>query len=269
MISTSHMAVAREFLALHPPPGRLLLCAVTGSHIYGFPSPDSDIDLKGLHLAPTEQLLGLRAPAVNHDRLEVFQGVECDLTTHEAGRAMAWLLKGNGNILERIFSPLQVCRGAEADRRLKELRALAGGALSRRCHGHYAGYFKGMQRECRAQGDAPRAKTLLYSYRVALTGIHLLRSGEVQPHLPTLAERYGYPEAAELIAIKREGQERSALNAAAAERFRALWPRLEVELAEARDTSPLPEEPANTRAVEDWLVRARRAALDSASGATS
>ena len=30
---------------------------VSGAHAYGFPSPDSDFDLKGAHVVPTECLL--------------------------------------------------------------------------------------------------------------------------------------------------------------------------------------------------------------------
>ena len=92
------MDLGRRFLAAQPPPGRVLLCAVTGSHHYGFPSPDSDLDLKGIHLAPTEPLLGLSPVVETHDRLLVFEGTECDLTTHEAQKALLLLLRGNGNI---------------------------------------------------------------------------------------------------------------------------------------------------------------------------
>jgi len=37
---------ARRFVAAHPPPGDPIVVAVTGAHLYGFPSPDSDVDLK-------------------------------------------------------------------------------------------------------------------------------------------------------------------------------------------------------------------------------
>ena len=47
-------------------------------------------------------------------------------------------------------------------------------------------------------------KTLLYAYRVLLTGIHLLRTGEVEANLPRLAELYGKAFLAELIAQKRQ-----------------------------------------------------------------
>jgi hypothetical protein len=47
-----------------------------------------------------------------------------------------------------------------------------------------------------------RAKTLLYAYRVAMTGVHLLETGEVEAHLPALNEKFRVPYIPELIARK-------------------------------------------------------------------
>lgn len=241
--------LARRFVAANPPPGELALVALTGAHLYGFPSVDSDLDLKGVHLAPRARLLGLFPPPETHDRLAVFEGVECDLTTHEAAKALGLLLKGNGNVLEQITSPHQVISpDAEA------LQALVPAALSKRVYGHYAGYFKGMQREHRSR---MRLKSLLYSFRVALTGEHLLRTGEVVAHLPTLAHAYDLPELDGLIARKR-AEEKGALDAEESARFERLWPAREAALAEARTVSVLPDEP-DPRPLDAWLV-ARRSA---------
>jgi hypothetical protein len=45
---------------------------------------------------------------------------------------------------------------------------------------------------------------VLYAYRVVLTGIHLLRTGEVEANLPRLAEEYRQPFLPELIAQKQQ-----------------------------------------------------------------
>ncbi|MCC6878060.1 MAG: hypothetical protein IT378_27355, partial [Sandaracinaceae bacterium] len=34
---------ARRFVAARPPPGHVVLCSMTSSHFYEFPSPDSDV----------------------------------------------------------------------------------------------------------------------------------------------------------------------------------------------------------------------------------
>lgn len=251
------LALAGRFLAANPPPGRVLLCAVTGSHIYGFPSPDSDIDLKGVHLAPTPTVLGLDPVRDAHDRLEIFEGTECDLTTHEVGRALRLLLAGNGNMLERIFSPIQLARTPE----LAALRALAVGALSRRFAKHYLGFMTGICRE-HEKAAAPSAKALLYIYRVALTGQHLMQTGEVVADVTALATEKGFPEVHDLVAFKQGSAEKAIVDAADDARHRANWPRLRAALASAREDSPLPEAPANADACSDWLVGLRLAEVN-------
>lgn len=248
--------MARRFIAANPPPGTLVHVGLVGAHYYGFPSPDSDLDLKGIHLAPTPALLGLAPPPDTHDVLEVFEGVEHDLTTHEAQKALALLLRGNGNVLERLMTPLQLVESPDVE----ALRALAEGALSKRFGAHYRGYFGGMCRE-HARADAPRAKTLLYAYRVALTGVHLLRTGEVVGDVVETARAHGVADVEELVAFKRDAGEKTALPADLDDKHRARWPTLEAMLEDAIEKTALPGEPTNVGAVDAWLVERRLAAL--------
>ncbi len=252
MLDESLLRLAKSFLRQHPPPGETLLCGLTGSHIYGFPSGDSDLDLKAIHLAPTRAFLGLDKVPRGVERLEVFEGVECDYTSNEAGPALALMLRGNGNMLERIFSPCQL----QPSPWLAELQELARDSLSRRCYDHYSGFFRGICRD-HARAPVPRVKRLLYAYRVALTGLHLLKTRELQTRLDLLAPEYGFDEAVELIEAKRAGDEMLAIAPSDDVRHRANWQRLEELLAEAREQSPLPDVPANTAACSSWLVRQR------------
>lgn len=252
------IAHGRRFLERVRPPGTVLCCALTGSHLYGFSSPDSDIDLKGVALAPIEQLLGLGQPPEAFDRLEVFEGVECDLTLNEAGRALRLLQKGNGNMLERLTSPWQVVPSHDLD----ALAALARGSVSRASYRHYAGFFRGICRE-HEKSPRPTAKGLLYAWRVALTGIHLLRTGEVEASLPRLLEQHELELPRELIAHKEQNAEKGAVPPEMDARHRAWWPRLDELLRDARDSSPLPEEPSNRAECEAWLVERRLQGLGS------
>lgn len=244
--------LGRRFVVKHPPPGRVLVCAVTGSHHYGFPSPDSDLDLKGIHLAPTASLLGLRPAPETHDRLLEFEGVECDLTTHEIQKALALLLRGNGNMLERIHSPFQL----EKTREREELLELSKGALSKRFFSHYRGFFKGICHEHDKNGMR-HGKALLYAYRVALTGAHLLNTGEVVGNLMELAPRYGFSEATELAERKIRTAEKLVLSEQEDARHRAAWPRLQALLEEAHEKSALPDAPKNEPELNAWLTELR------------
>lgn len=251
------LELARRFVAAHPPRGRVLSCGITGSHQYGFPSPDSDLDIKGVHVAPTASLVGLTAPKEAHDRLLDYDGVECDLTTNEVGQALRLLLRGNGNMLERLLSPLRVVDAPEAT----ELAALARASLHRGFVSHYRGFFQGLQREFDRTGGR-RAKPLLYCYRVSLTGVHLLRTGELEADLSVLAPRYGFDDVAELIEHKRTTAELVDLDDAAVARHRAAWADLEQQLLDAVQASPLPPQPPNRAEVEAWLVDLRRREFD-------
>jgi len=247
---TPDLAVGRRFLAAQGAPGALLV-GVTGAHYYGFPSPDSDLDLKGIHAAPTAEVVALDPPPAAVDRLVVFEGVEIDYTSHELGMALRLLLKGNGNVLERILSPFQLLESDAA----RDLRVIAGRAVSRKFFHHYRGFFARKREEWRA-ATSPTVKGLLYVYRSGLTGIHLLRTGECVGDLTRLAPLYGFDRVPELVARKASGTEHGAIGGATG--FDADLERIEAMLQEAFDVSPLPAEAPNVGEVNGFLVRVRR-----------
>jgi predicted nucleotidyltransferase len=227
---------------------------LSGAHAYGFPSPDSDLDLKAIHVAKTADLLGLTVPMSTFDRAEVIEGVEIDYTSNELGHALAGMLAGNGNFLERVLGQTV----AYASDLLAQLRPIVQRALSRRVHRHYRGFALNQLQFLEKE---PTAKKLLYVLRTALTGIHLLETGELEPDLTRLMGAYGVGDAAELIARKRAG-ERVGLDPALIEAWRPRVNTLLGRLDDARERSPLPEEPPNVAAVENWLLAVRRARFD-------
>ncbi len=178
-----------------------LFWTVSGSHLYGFPSADSDIDLRGCFLAPLRALVGLKPPTETVEPTGEFDGREVEAVSHEVGKYLRLLCKHNRYVLEQIFSPL-VAHGADF---LAQLRPLARKCVTRWCYNHYRGFLH-TQRKLFDKEEAKKAKTLLYAYRVALTGVHLLETGEVQTHLPTLNERFGLPFIPELIVRKASAE---------------------------------------------------------------
>ena len=171
---------------------------LSGAHAYGFPSPDSDLDLKAIHVANTTDLVGFEVPAPTVDRAEVIDGVEIDYTSNELAHALSGILGGNGNFLERVLGRM-VPLGSQL---LVDLRPVARRALSRRVHRHYRGFA---QNQLRALDREPTAKKLLYVLRTTLTGVHLLTTGELEADLTRLMDRYGLPEAAALVERKKAG----------------------------------------------------------------
>jgi predicted nucleotidyltransferase len=246
------MALARRFVAHAARGADVVLVGLTGAHAYGFPSADSDYDLKGVMLLPLESMLGLEAPEDTFDRMEVFEDVEQDLTLHDAKKAIHLLLRGNGNVLEHALTPVQLVESERA----AEFRALVRGAASKRFVHHYRGFFHRMRAEHERER---RAKTLLYAYRVALTGAHFLETGELEQDVRVNAARHGIDEVAALVDIKRGRPEKGVLTPVEDERLSAPLDRVLALLEAAHAASPLPEEAPNRAALDDWLVRARLA----------
>lgn len=59
-----------------------LFWTVSGAHLYGFPSADSDVDVRGMYLAPLASVVGLRRPAETHEPKGVLAGLEVEAVAH-------------------------------------------------------------------------------------------------------------------------------------------------------------------------------------------
>lgn len=229
-----------------------LVIALSGSHAYGFPSPDSDLDLKSIHIEDTARVLGLGTSAAHADRMEILNGIEIDYTSNELKPALLGVLQGNGNYIERILGALRPHAAPE----LAELQPLVRRSLSRRLFRHYLGFGTSQLKAFHADSKGS-AKKLLYVLRTALTGAHALRTGEMVIDLRELIDQYGFSDARSLIDAKRAG-ERTALPPELAARWGDEVTRAFDVLESAYRSSPLPEEPQNTAALEAWLLEQRR-----------
>jgi hypothetical protein len=134
----------------------------------------------------------------------------------------------------------------------------ARGVITKHHSHHYFGFAE-TQWKLFLKESPRRVKPLLYVYRVLLTGIHLIRTGEVEANLVKLNEEFQLPYIADLMERKLAGPEKSKLEDAAAAFHEKEYQRLRVELQAAHDKSDLPELPSEkTRvALNDLLVRVR------------
>jgi predicted nucleotidyltransferase len=203
-----------------------------------------------LHLLPLRAVVGLSPPADETvERKLDLAGVEVEWVSHDLGKYLRLLVKNNGYVLEQIFSPLVVL----GEDFLEELRPLARRCITRHHYHHYRG-FLATQRKMLDKQEPKVVKTLLYAYRVVLTGIHLLRSGEVEANLPRLADLYGKPFLTDLIAQKQQEKIAAAGLDWAFHDSRLVA--LEGELDRAFQESSLPEE-RDREAVDRFLIDRR------------
>jgi predicted nucleotidyltransferase len=233
-------------------PYPLIFSTVSGAHLYGFASVDSDVDLRGVHTLPAAEVVGLRSGPETLQHTGVRDGVELDLVTHDLAKFCRLLLKPNGYVAEQLLSPLVVSSG-EVHR---ELIALAPAFLTSRHVHHYRG-FAATQWEL--FGRTGELKPALYTLRVLLTGIHLMRTGEVVADLGLLWDGHDVPYVPELIAAKRLGEHAALAGLVASARLAGDVERLGATLTEAAEASPMPEQPSAGDALHDLVVRVRLA----------
>lgn len=253
VLTAKQQEVARAFLTAREAERKHLVIYLSGAHAYGFPSPDSDLDLKCVHIAPTASLVGLDIVEDPADRIEIVDGVELDYGSNELTPVLRGAIKGNGNFLERILGDLAL--GGDLAL-LAEARTVVKPLLSRRCARHYGGFAMG---QLRLFDEKPTAKRALYVLRTAATGRAVMARGEIITDVNRLAE-FVPPEIDELIAIKRlaEKQELSPEQV-------ATWrPRLAAAIEavdKAWPTSVLPTDapPEAIAALDAWLREVRRA----------
>ncbi|MFF8276486.1 DNA polymerase beta superfamily protein [Streptomyces lateritius] len=231
-------------------PDRLIFATVSGAHLYGFPSRDSDVDLRGVHLLPAAALIGLREPEETRSRMWDRDGVEMDLVTHDLRKFVRLMLRRNGYVLEQLLSPW-VAHTSEVH---AELISLVPHVLTTHHAHHYRGFAA---TQWRLFEKTEELKPLLYTFRALLTGIHLMRSGEVQAHLPTLVGEVTEAPAylPELIAAKAAAEHGPA--EVDVERVRGHVEALHAVLDTAQTGSGLGDAPGGLDALHDLVVRIR------------
>lgn len=234
----------------HPCP--LLFATISGAHLYGFPSADSDYDLRGVHVLPLAQVVGLNTGPDTIDETEIHDGLEIDLVTHDVRKFFNLMLKKNGYVMEQLLSPLIVQTTPEHE----ELKAIASQCLTKHHVHHYLG-FAASQWKLFQQQTPHRVKPLLYVYRVLLTGLHLMHTGIVEANLVRLNEVYQLPYIPDLIHQKVHGAEKAELQDGDISFYEHEYQRLGQQLPHASLHSTLPEQPLGAPALHDLLIRLR------------
>ena len=217
--------------------GTVLLSGVVGSTAYGLSGPGSDVDRLGMFAAPTLSLVGLRAPRESH------VSTAPDVTFHEVAKLARLVLGGNPTASELLWLPddLYEVRTPLGD----EAIALRTAFLSaQRVRGAYLGYASQQFRKLLSRDPAatnPKiAKHARHLMRLVDQGHELYTTGHLTIRLADPERYHAFGER-----VGDDPEVARAFMAEAEDRFKL-----------ARTV--LPSEP-DQRAVEDWLLRVRRA----------
>jgi uncharacterized protein len=234
--------------------GKLLCVAVSGAHAQGFPSNEAPLELKALHVEPTENLLGITQPPHVHNYVGEFETHRIDYSSMEIGPALQRLLRGDGSILERILAPRQLLTSED----LRRLQRAAKGIVCRRFFTYYRSFVRGASKD-QDEGAPHTVRQVLNAYRHALTGVHLLKTGELELDLPTLARTYNLSQVEELIKSQEERDEAVPEDSA---RWLNKMVKLHTLLEDSYEQSTIPIDPEHPREVEEFLLDMRRRFFD-------
>lgn len=155
---------------------KILLACETGSRAWGFPSPDSDYDIRMIYVHPTDWYLSLTEKKDTIERM--LEDNELDITGWDLRKTLRLLWKSNPPLLERIQSPI-LYRYNEAFS--AEINGLATDCYSRIATMHH---YLSMARTCYEEvvsEEKFKLKKFFYALRTATVGKWILEREEIPP----------------------------------------------------------------------------------------
>ena len=185
---------------------RILYACESGSRAWGFPSEDSDYDVRFLYVYPRAEYFSIDSPP---DVLNHLDG-DWDFAGWELGKALRLMRKSNMVIREYLVSPIVYVDNPILIDELREAQAWSfrpkAGVY------HYLSMARKAAEDLRNSKEI-KAKKLLYALRCTLAAQWIVQYGTMPPiEMAPLAEAALAPEMKgwlqELIASKAEAGER-------------------------------------------------------------
>jgi uncharacterized protein len=209
---------------------------LSGAHLYGFPSSDSDYDIRGCHIQDKREICGLNVPK---DVIERMTG-DIDFVSFDIKKELGLILQNNSNVLEHVFAPPLVSGPS-----LPALKKIARLSLCRAVFNPYHGLalhnWKNSAVSKTPVGGGGSVKRYLYILRSLMAGIFVLDEGRIEPNIRVLNRHFRYPLVDEFVSIKMNGCEQGLVESS--EDADILITQLFCDLDVARENSPLPENP--------------------------
>ena len=233
-------------------PYPLLFATISGAHLYGFPSADSDYDLRGIHILPISEIAGLYPCRETIEVSEIKDNLQLDLVTHDIKKFFTLLLKRNGYVLEQVYSPLIVYSTPEHE----ELKVIALNCITKHHSHHYLGFAQ-TQWKLFEKSTSKKVKPLLYVYRVLLTGIYLMQTGKIESNLVNLNQEFNLSYISDLIAQKTSSNEKAILENTDLIFHKKECDRLIEKLKTASENTHLPDVASAKSSLNDLLIRVR------------
>ncbi len=171
---------------------RVLYAAESGSRAWGFPSPDSDYDVRFLYVHPRDWYL-----SVNEARDVIEEGVDAmdfDVAGWDLRKALRLFLKANPALWEWLVSPITYRADGRLARDLRDIAA-RGYSLKALAH-HYLSIAREKERRTIAAKETVKAKKYVYVLRPLLALGWLDENGTLPPMaMPEIMDGVTLPKA--------------------------------------------------------------------------
>ena len=229
-------AVLTDFIHTQLYGKSIIFYTLSGAHLYGFPSSDSDYDIRGCHILDKREICGLNVP---RDVIEKMAG-DIDFVSFDIRKELGLILQNNSNVLEHVFAPSMV--SGPSFPALKKIAALSlSRAVFKPYHGLALHNWKNRTNAKTPEAGRDSVKQYLYILRSLMAGIFVLDEGKIEPDITTLNRHFRYPLVDEFVRIKTNGFEKGLVESS--EDADMLIMQLFCDLDIARENSPLPENP--------------------------
>lgn len=198
--------------------GKIINLMISGSHLFGFNSPDSDTDYRGCFQISTNKLLTTRKPkdfieykilkdGMTMADTDLHDVYDKEAVLDELGKEVGLLLAGNCNHWEHLTAN-QIKTSPEH----AEMKQIFNKQMN--IAGIYHSY-RGMADQNYNKfiiGGKHSVKKYLYVLRGLMAGTFAIENNSIQPNIQVLSELYDRPIVKELIDLKQRGTEKGLVN---------------------------------------------------------
>jgi len=187
---------------------------ISGAHLYGFESFNSDLDIRGCHFPSLQESVRYDN---SKDTFEImwknsnYWDEEVDIVSHSLLKYLHLLTnRPNGYVLEQIFSPFIILQKPI----FEDLKELAKLTFSKELKYHFGGFFKN-QTKLLSREIGKEIKLTLYQTRILCSSIHLARFGTIDSNLISANQKielFDKTKLKELVELKKMGEKNNFPN---------------------------------------------------------
>jgi len=165
--------------------GKVILAVMAGSRGHGFEIPESDYDIHGVFVRPTETVLGLDGVGTEtYEWKGEYEGAICDFVFHEVGKFLHLCLNGNPTALNVLKFDIPLGLSMQLDM-APDLQALLPKLIHKNTLKPFLGYAKDQLRRLdkgmsvHGKGGKPSGKWAAHVLRILWQGLELADTGNL------------------------------------------------------------------------------------------